>query len=307
MVHQRARRLRRRRHAAGAGVLAATLAAGLVGAEYLGGSGGASRLATPAAGPPSGSSSCPKGPGSPAQTAVAQPPAVGQEFTGGGVVVAPSDGQSVMVDVPAGPLAGSVVTLGITSATKVTVANADGSGETPAPAGQLRKGQTVKFTATRTGATTYVAKEIHTGPTATSAGGAKVGPDTGLAGAGPGGAAAAEAAKVATGAAAAEAAKVAAGAAARGGTATAGAPADSAGFKVQGVVVAVTAHSLTLKVDTGTPTGTVTFALASGVTCQPQALRPGDRVLVGGVATRAATYEADVVAPMPPAPAPATG
>ena len=306
LVHQRARRLRRRRHAAGAGVLAATLVAGLAGAEGLRGPGGGTRLATPAASPTAGFPSCPSGAGSSPGAAVAQEPAVGQQFAAGGVLAAAPGPASVTVDVDGGPFAGSRLTLGITPGTTVFVATADGAGETAATAGRLRDGQAVKFTATRTGPTSFTADQIHGAPagTPTGVGGPVASADQRGAGPGRAGRGAIPPGQE-RGRRDDRRGGRRQGGRVRAGAAPATAPDGSQAFKAGGTVVAVTAGSLTVRVDRGIPSGTVAFALTPGVTCEPKVPRPGDQVVVAGTRTRGGTYQVDLVAVIQPATSPA--
>jgi hypothetical protein len=145
-----------------------------------------------------------------------EPPSVGQQFTGGGTVSAPGTASSVSMQVDGGPMAGSDLTLSIGPSSQISV---DGK---PATGAQLPKGTRAKFSATRTGTTTYVLDQLFAGtPDAAAAAKAKQGaPDV-----------------VAP-------------------------PAVGEGFKVAGSVTAATATTITVDVQGGSlPPGPVTFTL----------------------------------------------
>ncbi len=169
-VHRRAAHAHRRRRAVGAGALAATMAATVAGAEVLVSSGHRAAAPVPAASsaPPAASpAALPACPDQPAVKPIKDPvtAAIGQQFTGGGIITAKPTATSIALSVVGGPLGNTAITLTVTSDSKVFQA-------TPAPnvadqvttSDQLQAGETAKFTATRTGATSYVLDELHAAP-----------------------------------------------------------------------------------------------------------------------------------------------
>ena len=160
-VHFRYRRHRRRRRAVGASALVATVAAGVVGAESFASSG---RRITPAA---VGVSTLPACPPPPVEqsSAPAAPPTIGQTFSGGGMIVAlgPS---TITVDDVGGPLSGKV-TLTVTPDTRLFRSSPQPSvADVATTIDQLGVGDTVKFTAVHSSATTNTLVELHAGPAA---------------------------------------------------------------------------------------------------------------------------------------------
>ncbi|HVM65766.1 MAG TPA: hypothetical protein VMU14_12955 [Acidimicrobiales bacterium] len=256
-VHHLARRRHRRQRAIGAGALAATMAAGVVGAEALASSGGSpstgirpasagtAPAATPAAGGTvSGLPACaPAAPVQPTNKVVPRP-TVGQVFTGGGTVTAPGTASSVAMHIDGGPLQGSDVTLTIGPSSKVSV---DGQVATGA---QLQKGLRAKFTATVVATGTYLLDDLRGGtPSATAA------PKQGA-------------------------------------PAVPTPPAIGGNFKAVGKATAATATTLTVDIQGGSlPPGTVTFTLR----CSPTSAVVGRMVSVVGTRTGASTYDASLV------------
>jgi hypothetical protein len=267
-VHHLARRRHRRQRAIGAGALAATMAAAVVGAEAIASTGGRPSAGihpasggpapTPAPGaatvaPSSGARvatlpTCAPAPApQPNNKATGDartPPAIGQETAGGGVISTPGTATSVRITVQGGPLAGSDVTLTIGPSSLVDVDGQVTTGD------HLLKGLDAKFTATRTGATTYLADEIHAG-TESSAAGTK-----------------------------------------QGAPAVVAPPAIGGNFKVAGAVTAVSATTLTVDVQGGSlPPGPTTFTLQ----CTAAGVGVGKMVGVAGTRTGASTYTASFV------------
>jgi hypothetical protein len=182
--------------------------------------------------------------------APAAPPTIGQQFTGGGMVAGQGTAGAVTVVVVGGPLAGSRPLLAITPDTKVFVSGGTPNAPDVATTGdQLHEGEAVKFSATRTGASTYVLDEIHAAP---------------------------------VGAVGGQAAK--AGAAAQPATP----PPVGGSFKAGGVALSSTSGTVTVSVDHGNLTGTVTFTLD----CTLGQSLAGDTVDVAGTRTGPSTYDA---------------
>lgn len=266
-VHHLARRRHRRQRAIGAGALAATMAAAVVGAEALASGGrGPATGTSPAAGglvttmpaPVREAATLPACPVAPPvqPTDKSQgPPTVGQEFTGGGLVSGPGTATSVSLAVQGGPLAGSDLTLTIGPSSQVFVNDQATTGD------HLAKGLVAKFTATRTGASTYLVDDLHAGtpaPQGTPAPGAGTRPEDKQG--------------------------------------AAGSPASTpvgGGFKVVGLATASTATTLTVDVQGGSlATGPVTFTLE----CSPGVPLVGRMVSVAGTRTATSTYVASLVA-----------
>ena len=112
-VHHLARRRHRRQRAIGAGALAATMAAAVVGAEALASGGGGVPGIHPAAGGAAATvpaprreaaalPACPVAPPVQPTDTSQPPPAVGQEFNGGGLVSTPGTATSVSLTVQGG-------------------------------------------------------------------------------------------------------------------------------------------------------------------------------------------------------------
>jgi hypothetical protein len=158
-VHLHHRRHQRRRRAVGASALVAVLGAGFVGAESLASSG---RRITPAAGGLPSLPACPPPPvGQP--PAPAGPPTIGQTFTGGGMIVAigPS---TITVDDVGGPLPGNL-TLAVTADTKLFRSSPKPNvADVATTIDQLSVGDTVKFSAVHSTASTNTLVELHAGP-----------------------------------------------------------------------------------------------------------------------------------------------
>ncbi|HZQ59556.1 MAG TPA: hypothetical protein VFA84_16055 [Acidimicrobiales bacterium] len=266
-VHHLARRRHRRNRAIGAGALAATMAAAVVGAEALASGGGrpapairpasggpgapapapangASATAAPANGAPAGAlPACPAAPPQPNNRDVA-PPSIGQQFTGGGTVTAPGTASGIAVHVDGGPMLGSDLTLTIGPASKVFV------DEHPATGTQVQKGERVKFSATVVATASYLLDELHAGtPSAVQT------PKQGASG-GP------------------------------------AQPAVGDGFKVTGQATGLTGTTITVDVQGGSlPPGPVTFTLE----CRPAGSVVGKTVSVAGTRTGASAYDAFAV------------
>jgi hypothetical protein len=286
-VHRRARRLNRRHRAVGAGAIAATMAGVFVAADvFVVGSGRTPTTIQPAAG-----GATPGSPGAPAtappaclETAPprtpgpAGPPAIGQQFSGGGMVAGAGAGTTggITVVVDGGPLAGSQPSLAITPDTKVFLSSAvPDAPDVAATAAQLHTGEVVKFTATKTGATTYVLDEVHAAPVGGTDGSSVQ---------------AKQAAAAAGGSRGSMQAKPAA-------SQAAGPPPIGGPFKAGGVALASTSNSVTVKVDHGNLTGTITFTLDCTVTGS----LAGDPVEVAGTRTGTTTYAAqELVVSKPP-------
>ena len=279
-VHRRAARAQRRRRAVGAGAIAATMAATAAGAEALvssrhGGAPVAAATGGSSSAPPAAPAACPTQPppGDSRQplppTAPSSPPAIGAEFSGGGVISAPGTATSVTVKVDGGPLAGSTLALAVTPSSRVFEAPASpGAQEVAVSSTQLKTGQMAKFTATRTGTASYVLDEIHAGPAPGS---------DAQAGQVPG-------------------SDSQPGPKQSGGAAVATPPGVGDPFKVGGVGVSSTNDSITVNVTQGNLSGVITFAL----TCRPPQNVAGEEVEVAGTRTGAHTYTAQVLIVNPP-------
>jgi hypothetical protein len=267
-VHHRALRLHRRRRALGAGALAATMVATVAGAEVFVSSEGrrVTSEGRPARSGPAGSPTAPAPPASPLPacpdrpkaSAPAAPPAVGEQFTGGGIITAPGTATAVTVAVPgdviAGPPGGSDLVLAITPGSKIFLSSATPDvPEVAATGDQLRKGEAVKFSATRTSASSYVLNEMHAGPVPS---GGPVNGDK-----------AASSPSLPT------------------------PPAIGDRFKVAGVVRSSTTDSVTVNVTGGNLTGIVTFTLH----CAPAQPLTGDEIDVAGIRTGPTTFDAIAV------------
>jgi hypothetical protein len=238
-LHRRAARAQRRRRAVGAGAIAATMAATVAGAEVLVvSSGHRSAPLAPAAAGPAAASKAPSPPVSPSAACADQPaptsspsvpltpPSIGQSFSAGGEITAPGTATAVTVKVTGPPLDGSTLTLTVTPASKVFLSSPLPDGpEVAATSTQLQSGDGAKFTATRTGATSYSLDELHAGPASSGAPGS------------PG---------------------LKAGA----GSTVPTPPPVGGPFKVAGVGVSSTADSVTVNVTRGNLTGVVTFTLS---------------------------------------------
>jgi len=282
-VHHLARRRRRRQRALGAGALAATLTAAGVGVDALASTGRGPAAVRPASGGAASGGAAPSGaapvlptcPSSPPQSreaapATQAPPAVGEVFSAGGAVASPGTAASVTVAVSAGPLAGQTITLTIAPSSTVSVGDPTASaGQRAATGDQLHPGQSVKFSATRTGATTYVVGQL-------SAAGPPAGPPPkpagGSSGAPPSLRGSAAVSKLPPGGAPPP-------------------PVVGDRFKVEGVVESSAAGSLTVKVTGGSLSGVVTFTLH----CAPASPLVGKTVDMAGTRTGATTYEVDVL------------
>jgi hypothetical protein len=256
-VHLRYRRQKRRRRAVGASALVATMAAGLVGAEALASPGHRVTVAT------AGVSNLPACAAPPLEKSpTSAPPTTGQSFTGGGMIVAlgPS---TITVDDLGSPLTGKV-TLTITPATKLFRASPQPKlADQATTIDQLSVGDTVKFTAVRTSATTNTLVELHAGaPMDASPAGAKQ-------------AAAADASAGGAKRAAAADEKPAP-------------PPVGGSFKAQGTVTAYSSGSLTVKVTGGNLTGTISFTIG----CTPALPIVGHTVNIAGTRTGTNTYDA---------------
>jgi hypothetical protein len=216
-VHFRYRRHRRRRRALGASALVATMAAGIVGAESLASSG---RRINPAA---AGVSTLPACPPPPVEQSSGRsaPPTIGQTFSGGGLIVALGR-STITVDDVGGPLRGKV-TLTVTPDTKLFRSSPQSKlADVATTIDQLGVGDTVKFTAVHSSATTNTLVELHTGPAtgASPAGPTQATPDQ-----------------------------------------TPTAPPVGGSFKAEGTVTAYSPGLLTVNVARGNVTGTVTFSI----------------------------------------------
>jgi len=182
-VHRLARRLNRRHRAVGAGAIAATMAGVFVAADvFVVGSGRGTTTIQPAAGGATpGPSVAPATPPACTETAPGQPPAapavppaIGQQFSGGGMVAATGTAGGVTIAIGGGPLAGSQQFFAVTPATKVFLSSpVPKAPDVASTTAELHVGEGIKFSATRTGATTYALDEVHAAPIA--GGGASAG------------------------------------------------------------------------------------------------------------------------------------
>jgi hypothetical protein len=257
-VHLRYRRQARRRRAVGASALVATMAAGLVGAEALTSSGHQTIVA---AGPVANLPACVAPPAEKSPPS-ATPPSVGQSFSDGGKITALGS-STITVDDLGPPLLGTVA-LTVTPATKLFRASPQASvTDQPTTIDQLDVGDTVKFSAVHSSATTNTLVELHAGASA----------GTSPAGASPAGASAAAAKQ-----ASADQAPTP--------------PPVGSPFKAGGTVTAYSPGSLTVNVDRGNLTGAVTFTLH----CAPALPVVGHTVNILGTHTATDTYDATVVA-----------
>ncbi|HSS11198.1 MAG TPA: hypothetical protein VLL25_15030 [Acidimicrobiales bacterium] len=164
-VYRRDRRFRRRRVAAGVGVVAASLAAAPVLVETLGGPGGSRGTVVASSGPATGPTlSCHST--QPGESAGL--PAVGQQFQSGGKVVGTpgATATSLRIAIDGGALSGRAQVFAIASTTRFLAA----TGGTPAQGytkdesstlAALQDGMTVKFMATRTDSSSYRMDEVH--------------------------------------------------------------------------------------------------------------------------------------------------
>jgi hypothetical protein len=300
-VHRRARRLNRRHRAVGAGAIAATMAGVFVAADvFVVGSGRGPTTIQPAAGGATpGPSVAPATPPACTETAPGQPPAapavppaIGQQFSGGGMVAATGTAGGVTIAIGGGPLAGSQQFFAVTPATKVFLSSpVPKAPDVASTTAELHVGEGIKFSATRTGATTYVLDEVHAAPVAGSGGSAGSRGSRGSAGA-DGSVQAKQAAAGATGGT-----DVSAQAKRAAGQQAAGPPPIGGQFKAGGVALASTANSVTVNVDHGNLTGTITFTLACTLTRSVA----GDPVEVAGTRTGTTTYAAqELVVSRPP-------
>jgi hypothetical protein len=257
-VHLRYRRQRRRRRAVGASALVATMAAGLVGVESLASSGHQTIVAAGAA---ANLPACvaPPAEKSPPPTT---PPSVGQSFTGGGMITALGTSTITVADLGL-PVIGTV-TLTVTPDTKLFRASPQARVNDQATTiDQLRVGDTVKFTAVHSSATTNTLVELHAGA-ATSTSPASTSP----ADVSPGSDKQASADQTPT------------------------PPPVGSPFKAGGTVTAYSPGSLTVNVNGGNLTGAVTFTLH----CAPALPIVGHTVNILGTRTGADTYDGSVVA-----------
>jgi hypothetical protein len=290
-VHRRAHRLNRRHRAVGAGVIAASMAGVFVAADVLVvGSGRGPATIQPAAGGTTPGSSAAPGTPPPACSEAAPvqkpppavPPTIGQQFSGGGMVMADGTSGGVTIAIGGGPLAGSQQFFAFTPDTKVFLSSpVPDAPDVASTTAELHAGEGIKFSATRTGATTYVLDEAHAAPVA---GGASAG-SRGSRGS-AGGSVQAKQAAAGGSVQAKEAVRQAAGPPPIGGP-----------FKAGGVALASTADSVTVNVDHGNLTGTITFSLACTLTRSVA----GDPVEVAGTRTGTTTYAAqELVVSRPP-------
>ena len=141
------------------------------------------------------------------------------------MITAAATATSVTVDVVGGALAGSHIVFTVTPDTKLFQSQPAGNTvDVASSAVELREGEAAKFSATRTGASTYVLDEIHASPV-------DVGP--------PGSAPAKKALA----------------------TTVPAPPAIGGPFKVEGVALSAGPGSMTVQVVRGNLTGIVTFTL----------------------------------------------
>ena len=256
-VHRRAHHLQRRHRVVGAGAIAATIAAAGVGTDAFVASGRHAAPITPAAAPAAAAPAaalpaCPAPAPKSQEPVPSGPPAIGQQFSGGGMVDAPPTATSVTIVVQGGPAAGSRLVLAVTADTLVFQSlPGPNAPDVASSIDKLRVGETGKFTATRTGETTYVLDEIHAAPV-------DVGP--------PGSAQAQKAL----------------------GTTVTGPPTIGGPFKVEGVALSAAPGTVTVQVERGNLTGIVTFTLH----CTPIQALTGDTVNLAGTRTSATTYDA---------------
>jgi len=247
-IHRLARRRRHRQRIVGASTVAVAIAAAGVGSDAWLQSGRSPAPLAPAAEPapaatPPTPAACPSvsqptqpgsaDPAAPrvekgAPTGPTAPPSIGQTFAGGGVVATAGTATTITVHIVGGPTDGTTLALAVTADSQILVADPTTGAKQAATGDHLQAGWALKFTATRTGASSYALDQLVASPILPG----DAGPST----------------KAADGAQIPVPPPV-------GGT-----------VKLRGVVLSTTPSSITVEVLQGNVNGTVTFALKCTLT-----------------------------------------
>ena len=183
-IHRLARRRRHRQRIVGASAVAVAIAAAGVGSDAWLQSGPVPRparaggRARPAATPPTPAAcpsvSQPTQPGSTdpaaphvekgAPTGPTAPPSIGQTFAGGGVVATAGTATTITVHIVGGPTDGTTLALAVTADSQILVADPTTGAKQAATGDHLQAGWALKFTATRTGASSYALDQLVASP-----------------------------------------------------------------------------------------------------------------------------------------------